>query len=506
MKKVLLIILDGFGIRKNDDFNAIAAARKPNLTNYLQNYAFGEIYASEQHVGLPSGQFGNSEVGHLNLGAGRIVRQDITKIDHAIATGEFYTNQVLNDACWACSSGNLHILGLLSDGGVHAHQKHIYELIKLAATIPAVKQIYVHAFLDGRDTPPQSAKLYIQQLEDVLQDYPQAAIATICGRYYAMDRDNRWERIKLAYAAISQAQGAHQYSSPLAAIEGAYAEQINDEFIQPAIFKAYPGIASGDAVIFANYRSDRALQLSTALVSHDFKHFTQADFNLAAFVTMTRYSDQLACPVAFPPAKISNTLGEYISSLGLKQLRIAETEKYPHITYFFNGGESTPFKNETRILINSPQEVATYDLKPEMSLPEVASQLVSAIQSDEYDLIISNFANGDMVGHTGNYAASIQAVEALDKYVGIVVEAMLARGGEVLLVADHGNCEEMFDYKAQQPHTQHTTNLVPCIYIGRKATITSGGALQDVAPTLLAMLGVAKPDEMTGNSLINLEN
>lgn len=502
MQKALLLILDGFGIRSDDDFNAVAGAAKPNLTKYMQNYTFGKINASEQYVGLPKGQFGNSEVGHLNLGAGRVVRQDITKIDYAIETGEFYTNPAFLAAFAATSTNTVHILGLLSDGGVHAHQNHIYELVKLASAAPNIEQIWVHVFLDGRDTPPQSAKRFIEQLDVVLASNPKAKIATVAGRYYAMDRDKRWERVELAYQALVNAQGASNFANPCAAIDGAYAEGINDEFVKPAIFNNYHGINSGDSIIFANYRSDRAAQLSEVFMGKDFTGFVRKELQLASFVSMTRYNDKLECDVAYPPVGIVNTLGEYVSSLGLKQLRIAETEKYPHITYFFNGGEHQPFANETRILVNSPKEVATYDLKPEMSLPEVASKLVEAIQSAEYGLIISNFANGDMVGHTGNYAASIKAVEALDLYVGQVVEAMLAAGGEVLIVADHGNCEQMFDYASQQPHTQHTTNLVPCIYIGRKANVRDGGALEDVAPTLLQMMGVAQPAEMTGKSLV----
>lgn len=503
MKKALLIILDGFGIRNNDDFNAVAAATKPNLTNYMQNFAFGTINASEEFVGLPKGQFGNSEVGHLNLGAGRIVRQDITKIDYEIETGEFYQNPALNQACLSVRSGVIHVMGLLSDGGVHSHQKHIFELLKLASSYSQVKRIWVHAFLDGRDTPPQSAKLYLEELGEELAKFPQAVIASIAGRYYAMDRDKRYERVELAYNALAYGQGISGFASPLDALEASYQDQIYDEFVKPVIFNGYHGVQDGDSIIFANFRADRAVQITDAFIGKEFDGFKRREFDLAAYVTMTRYSDRFNCLVAYPPVKIANTLGEYISRQGLKQLRIAETEKYPHVTYFFNGGEQEPFNNETRILINSPKDVATYDLKPEMSLPEVAAQLVAAINSDQYDLIVSNFANGDMVGHSGNYAASIKAVEALDKYVGEVVSAMQGKGGEVLIVADHGNCEEMFDYKSHQPHTQHTTNLVPCIYIGRAAEIRKdGGALQDVAPTLLAMMGLNQPEEMTGQSLI----
>lgn len=502
MKKALLIILDGFGVRNDDDFNAVSAAKKPNLVNYMQNYAFGKINASEESVGLPKGQFGNSEVGHLNLGAGRIVRQDITKIDYEISTGEFVRNKAFAAAFANCNSGNLHIMGLLSDGGVHSHQAHIHELIKLAASQSRVQHIWLHIFLDGRDTPPQSADKYITELESFIASYSKVKIATMAGRYYAMDRDKRWDRVVLAYRAILAADGIKTYKNPRTGLKASYAEQVNDEFVKPMVFNNYLGVADGDSIIFANFRADRAIQLTDAFIGKEFDSFPRGNLKLGAYLTMTRYSDKFDSLIAYPPVAIKNTIGEYISSLGLKQLRVAETEKYPHVTYFFNGGEQRPFANEDRVLVDSPKEVATYDLKPEMSLPLVAEKLVEAIKSGTYDLIISNFANGDMVGHTGNYDASIKAVEALDKYLGEVVSAMLAEGGEVLVVADHGNCEEMFDYVSNQPHTQHTTNLVPCIYIGRKATVRSGGALQDVAPTLLFMMGLTQPAEMTGTSLI----
>lgn len=502
MKKVLLIILDGFGLRENCDYNSVCNAKKPNLERLMKDYAFGRINASEEFVGLPKGQFGNSEVGHLNLGAGRVVRQDITKIDYEISTGAFYKNPAFIEAFTVTPTGVVHIMGLLSDGGVHSHQNHIYELIKLANQQANVRKIWVHAFLDGRDTPPQSAIKFIEQLEKIVYANPKAQVATIAGRYYAMDRDKRWDRVELAYDALVNAKGIVSSASPVKAVEASYAESINDEFVKPVVFNGYAGMRTGDSVIFANFRSDRAVQLTQALLDEDFSGFDRTPVKLARFVSMTRYNDKIKCLVAYPPLSIKNTLGEFISSQGLKQLRIAETEKYPHVTYFFNGGEQQPFANEERILVDSPKEVATYDLKPEMSLPLVAEKLVAAINSDQYDVIITNFANGDMVGHTGNFAASTKAVEALDKYVGEVVDAMVAKGGEVLIVADHGNCEEMYDYASKQPHTQHTTNLVPCIYIGRPATIRSGGSLEDVSPTLLTMMGVVQPAEMTGQSLV----
>lgn len=503
MKKVLLIILDGFGLRTNCDFNAVANAKKPNLDYYMANYAYGEINASEEFVGLPKGQFGNSEVGHLNLGAGRVVRQDISKIDHDISIGEFQKNSVFLKAFTDSPTGDVHIMGLLSDGGVHSHQNHIFELIKLANQEPTVRKIWIHAFLDGRDTPPQSALKYIADLEDVIYNNPKAKIATVEGRYYAMDRDKRWDRVELAYNAIALALGDSSSSCPKDAIEASYANGINDEFFKPCIFNNYAGIRAGDSIIFANFRSDRAIQLTQVLTDVKFDGFKREFITLANTVTMTKYNDKINTLVAYPPVKIENTLGKYLETLGLKQLRIAETEKYPHVTYFFNGGEQQAFMGEDRILVDSPRDVATYDLKPEMSLPLVSEKIVEAISSAKYDVIITNFANGDMVGHSGNLDASIKAVEALDKYVGVIVDAMQSSGGEVLIVADHGNCEEMFDYNSNQPHTQHTINLVPCIYIGRSnCSVRTGGSLQDVAPTLLTMMNVAIPDEMTGRSLV----
>lgn len=502
MKKVLLIIMDGFGIRDDKDFNSVANASTPNLDGYMAKYAFGQINASEEFVGLPKGQFGNSEVGHLNLGAGRVVRQDISKIDYDISIGNFQQNIAFETAFQSTPTGDVHIMGLLSDGGVHSHQTHIFELIKLANKSDSVRKIWIHAFLDGRDTPPQSALKYVSALEDVVYNNPKAKIATISGRYYAMDRDKRWDRVELAYDAIALAKGNLSHDIPKEAIKASYENGINDEFFKPAVFNNYAGIRLGDSVIFANFRSDRAVQLTQVLTDSEFNGFKREFIKLSNMVTMTKYNDKINSLIAYPPVKINNTLGEYLSSQGLKQLRIAETEKYPHVTYFFNGGEQGPFVNEDRILIDSPKDVATYDLKPEMSLPLVSEKIVDAIKLGQYDIIITNFANGDMVGHSGNFEASTKAVEALDKYVGIVVDAMLQSGGEVLIVADHGNCEEMFDYESGQPHTQHTTNLVPCIYIGKNASIRSGGALEDVAPTLLTMMGVDIPNEMTGRSLI----
>lgn len=519
IKKILLIILDGFGIRQKPEFNAIAAAKTPNWDYYTTKYAFGTLDASGIAVGLPSGQFGNSEVGHLNIGAGRVVCQDITRIDNAIANGEFYTNTVLQRVADTTKSGTVHIMGLLSDGGVHAHINHIIALIKLFSNANTIKEVLLHVFLDGRDTPPKSALIFLAQLETIIKDNPKAKIATVSGRYYAMDRDRRYDRIKLAYDAIVFGCSLQNNTSMLMAnsatevINEAYTHNETDEFIKPHVIGNYMGFKDGDSVIFANFRSDRAIQLTDAIICENFNHFARAKVKLANFVTMTQYDARFAVATVFPPTQIHNTLGEYIASLGYSQLRIAETEKYPHITYFFNGGQKQPFLNEERILIDSPRDVATYDEKPEMSLPEVTDKLVAAILENKYELIVTNFANADMVGHSGNFNAAVKAVEAVDVALGRCIKAMQDIGGEVLIIADHGNCEEMFDSKSNQVHTQHTTNLVPCVYIGRPAAIKSNrilssgtlsnGTLQDVAPTLLAMAGLPKPREMTGESVIN---
>jgi len=505
-KKILLIILDGFGLRQEREFNAVAQAHTPNLDLYTANFAFGAIDASGEAVGLPKGQFGNSEVGHLNIGAGRIVKQDITRIDYAIANDELAQNSVLRDSLASTKSNTLHIMGLLSDGGVHAHIQHIFALIKIAQQTATINKIWVHVFLDGRDTPPQSAMNYLTQLQQLLQTCTKAQIATISGRYYAMDRDNRYERIELAYNAIVNAEASRTWHKPLDFIQTCYTKNEFDEFVIPSVMHDYSGMKNGDSVIFANFRSDRAIELTNALVGKDFSYFKRPNLELSNYITMTEYDRKFNLAVLFPAVAIKNTLGEYIASLGLSQLRIAETEKYPHVTYFFNGGRKEPFSQETRILINSPRDVKTYDLKPEMSLPQVTRALVAAIKEQSYDFIITNFANCDMVGHSGDLAATIKAVEAVDNAIGECVEAMRANDGEVLIIADHGNCEQMFDTRIQQRHTQHTTSLVPCLYIGRKASIISGGTLQDVAPTLLNMAGITVPVEMTGKCLIKFES
>lgn len=504
-KKALLIILDGFGLRLENEYNAINHAHKPNWDYYTREYAFGSIDASSFAVGLPLGQFGNSEVGHLNIGAGRVVHQDISRIDAAIADKSFFTNAEFNLAISDARSGNLHIMGLLSDGGVHAHINHILAIIDLANSAANIDQVWIHIFLDGRDTPPQSAIAFLERLIGHIVKMPKVKIATCCGRYYAMDRDKRYDRLKLAYDAIMCANAGVVVTDVVDAVKQAYAVGINDEFVLPMVLDGYTGVTDNDSIIFANFRSDRAIQLTDAITNPDFAAFATKKVSLGSFVTMTQYDPRFLVRIAFPKNKIVNTLGEYLSNLGLKQLRIAETEKYPHITYFFNGGKKEASTGEDWVLVNSPRDVATYDEKPEMSLPEVTQKLVSAIESEKYDFIVTNFANGDMVGHTGNFNAAVKAVEALDAALGQVIPAMLNHGGEVLVIADHGNCEIMFDVESAQAHTQHTTNLVPCLYVGRKSRIISNGALKDVAPTILEILNLKQPPEMDGHNLIEFK-
>jgi 2,3-bisphosphoglycerate-independent phosphoglycerate mutase len=506
VKRALLIILDGFGIRENSDYNAISQANMPNWKNLTSKYAFGALDASSESVGLPGGQFGNSEVGHLNIGAGRVVMQDITRIDSAIRDKSFFDSPIFLNALDNSKSKTVHIMGLLSDGGVHAHIDHILALIKLANSNNNINKIWLHLFLDGRDTPPQSAIKYLEEINKNLGNNPKAEIATISGRYYAMDRDKRYDRIECAYNAIIRGQSDNHATNVLDIVRQSYQNNINDEFVRPCVLNDYTGVEDGDSIIFANFRSDRAIQLTDAIINPEFSHFMHKQLKLSAFVTMTSYDPTFNLQVAFSPNIVNNTLGEYLSSLDLKQLRIAETEKYPHVTYFFNGGVKRPSSGEDWILVDSPRDVATYDEKPEMSLPAVTDRLLEAIKNEKYDVIITNFANGDMVGHSGNLEATIKAVEAIDVALGKLVPEMLKHNGEILIIADHGNCEEMYDYISKQPHTQHTTNLVPCLYIGRSAIIKGGGALKDVAPSILSMCGIEQPVEMTGHSLIEFRN
>ena len=504
---VLLIILDGFGHREECDFNAICQARKPHWDFLCSTYPYTTIDASEKWVGLPKEQMGNSEVGHMNIGAGRVVYQDYTRIENAIETGEFFRNPVLGTAVdTARSAGRaLHILGLLSPGGVHSHESQIHAMLEMAAR-GGVKNVMVHAFLDGRDTPPKSAEASLAATQQKCRQLKTGRIVSICGRYYGMDRDQRWERVKPAYDLITQGKAGFRAATAVEGLHAAYARGETDEFVKATVIGTPDPAArmnDGDAVVFMNFRADRARQLTRALTDPDFKGFARERVPRPGYYcTLTSYGEDFAhIPAAFPPQSIDNGFGEYLSRQRLKQLRIAETEKYAHVTYFFNGGVETPYPGEDRVLVPSPK-VATYDLKPEMSAFEVTDKLVEAIKSRKYDAIICNFANGDMVGHTGNLAAATRAVEVLDECVGRAVAAMREIGGEVLITADHGNAETMLDPATRQAHTAHTLNLVPLLYIGRKARIAERGALRDVAPTLLTMMGLPQPPQMTGKSLI----
>ena len=510
----LLIILDGFGHRAEVQHNAIAAARKPNWDKYWSEFPHTFIHASEAAVGLPSGQMGNSEVGHLNIGAGRVVYQEFTRIDRSIQTGHFFDNYVLRDLINDVKVRNaaLHVFGLLSDGGVHSHEVHIHALLDMA-TRAGVEKIYMHAFLDGRDTPPKCADVYLRRLQDKFDQLQVGRIASISGRYYGMDRDRRWPRVEPAYDMITLGLAPYRAATALEGLEMAYARGETDEFVQATVIASEGEepvrMHDGDAVVFMNFRSDRARQLTRAFLVNDFDGFERKYRpKLSHYCSLTNYGEEfeaLNVEVAFPPERIHNGFGEYIASLGLRQLRIAETEKYPHVTYFFNGGEETVYPGEDRILVKSPP-VAHYDMQPEMSAYEVTDKLVDAIKSRKYDAIICNFANADMVGHSGNFEAARQAVEALDVCIGRVVEAMREIGGEMIITADHGNAETMQDAITHQPHTAHTTNVVPFLYIGRAAQLADTGALEDIAPTLLKMMGLPQPGEMTGHPLIEFRS
>jgi len=502
---VLLLILDGFGYREDADFNAVAHARKPNWDKLWSKYPHTLINTSELHVGLPHGQMGNSEVGHLNIGAGRVVYQDLTKVDLAIENGSFYDNAALVQAVETAKQRGtaLHILGLLSPGGVHSHEAHIHAMLELAARA-GLKNIFIHAFLDGRDTPPRSAAQSLQALQEKCAQLGAGRIAGIVGRYFAMDRDNRWDRVQVAYDMLTLGQAPFTAADALAGLDAAYARGENDEFVQATVIGAPAAMQDGDAAVFMNFRADRAREITCTLTEEHFDGFVRTRFpRLSNFTTLSSYGEDFHLPAAYTAE--ANGIGEYLANLGLKQLRIAETEKYAHVTYFMNGGKEQPYPGEDRIMVPSPK-VATYDLKPEMSAFEVTDKLEAAIRSKQYQAILCNYANGDMVGHSGIMEAAVQAVEALDSCVGRVVKTMLECGGEVLITADHGNAEQMLDRTTNQAHTAHTLNLVPFLYIGRRAKMAKEGtgALQDVAPTLLAMMGLPQPPEMTGKPLIHI--
>ncbi len=504
---VLLLILDGFGYREDADFNAVAHAHKPNWDRLWNNYPHTLINASELFVGLPKEQMGNSEVGHLNIGAGRVVYQELTKVDLAIEDGSFFDNPALVQAVESARQhdGALHIMGLLSPGGVHSHELHIHAMLELAVRA-GLKKIFIHAFLDGRDTPPRSAAQSLQELQEKCSQLGVGRIASIVGRFYAMDRDNRWERVQIAYDMLTLGKAPFTAADAQTGLEAAYARGENDEFVQATVIGESAAMRPGDAVVFMNFRADRARELTRALTEENFTGFVRTSFpRLSYFATLSSYGEDFTLPCAYTADVIHNGIGEYLSGLGLKQLRIAETEKYAHVTYFMSGGREQPYPGEDRILVPSPK-VATYDLKPEMSAVEVTDKLEEAIRARQYQAILCNYANGDMVGHSGIMEAAVKAVETLDICIGRVVDAMLECGGEVLITADHGNAEQMIDRTTRQAHTAHTLNLVPFIYIGRKADIAEAGtgALQDVAPTLLAMMGLPQPPEMTGKSLIRI--
>lgn len=497
-KTVMLMILDGYGYNPRKEGNAIAQAKKPFLDGLFEKYPHALLGASGQDVGLPDGQMGNSEVGHLNIGAGRIVYQELTRITKAIKEGTFFENEPMNNAMDKVvkNNGAVHIMGLLSDGGVHSHIDHLKAVIKLAKE-KNVEKLYIHAFLDGRDVPPRCAETYIKEIEDVMNEYGVGKIASVAGRYYAMDRDNRWERVSKAYEAIVNCRG-REVETALDAVKTAYENDENDEFVIPSVVLKDAGVHDGDSVIMFNFRPDRAREITRALVDPEFTGFEREKINDLTYVCMTQYDATMPnVTVAYPPTKLSNTLGEYVAANGLNQLRIAETEKYAHVTFFFNGGVEEPNKNEDRILIPSPK-VATYDLQPEMSAYDVTDAVVKAI--GEYDLIILNFANADMVGHTGVMEAAVAAIEALDGCVEKIANKLLEVDGQMLLTADHGNADVMVDEEGNIV-TSHSLNRVPVLHLSNSPRDLHDGRLCDLSPTLLAMLGLSQPEEMTGTSL-----
>jgi 2,3-bisphosphoglycerate-independent phosphoglycerate mutase len=501
LKPLALIIMDGFGISSETKGNAVASARKPNLDRLMQKYPNTIIIASGLSVGLPKGQMGNSEVGHLNLGAGRIVYQDYTRISLAVEEKKLAENKVLADAMEKAKGKKLHFLGLLSDGGVHSHNTHLYALLEMAKE-RGLKEVFVHAVLDGRDVPPKSALVYFQVLEAKMQSLGVGKVATVAGRYYTMDRDRRWERVEQGYQAMTKGMG-YSAQTPEQAVTDGYSRGESDEFLKPTIVDLQGLIEDGDSIIFFNFRPDRAREITRSFVDPNFKEFERLPIKVN-FACMTQYDATIDAPVAFGPENLDDTLGEIVSRAGLKQLRIAETEKYAHVTYFFNGGKEKPNSGEDRVLIPSPK-VATYDLQPEMSACQVTDEVIERIRSGTYHLIILNFANPDMVGHTGILDAAVRAVEAVDACVGRVVDEVLAQGGAVLLTADHGNAEKMIDSETGQPHTAHTTNPVPFVLIlddGKEHQLRKGGMLADVAPTILELMGIPLPKAMTGKSLI----
>lgn len=503
----VLVIMDGVGHREAVEDNAFLAAQTPNLTMMKNKHPHGLISGSGEDVGLPDGQMGNSEVGHMNLGAGRILYQDFTRITKAIRDESFFEHEVLVDAVEKAKAaqGAVHVMGLLSEGGVHSHQDHIMAMCELA--LKRGVKVYLHAFLDGRDTPPKSAEPSLKKLDQLFAQYAgQGRIATLIGRYFAMDRDNRWDRVEQAYRLLTEGEAVRVVNNAVEGLEQAYAAGESDEFVKATRVGDVAKIQDHDSVVFMNFRADRARELTRAFVEPDFTGFERKTVPaLAKFVMLTRYQASINAPVAYMPEALENSIGQYLSDLGKTQLRIAETEKYAHVTFFFSGGREEEYTGEKRILIPSPN-VATYDLKPEMSAYEVTDELVKAIQSGEYDLLVVNYANGDMVGHTGIFDAAVKAVEAVDTCLGRVYDAVMAAHGHMLITADHGNVEQMQDYQSGQVHTQHTTEAVPLIYVGpTQAVIAEGGILADIAPTLLHLMKLPVPVQMQGRNLLKLD-
>ena len=501
----LLIILDGWGHSEVTQNNAIALADTPVWDKLNKQYPHSLINTSGKEVGLPGEQMGNSEVGHLNLGAGRVVKQDFTRIHNDIEEGDFFRNPILKNSLEYANDNNkaVHIMGLLSDGGVHSHEEQVHAMLEMTKKYDC-KEVYLHIFADGRDCAQKSAKVYIQRLEDKIKALGVGEIASVIGRYFSMDRDNRWSRVRCAYELIAKGKSKFLAKSAIDAIDMAYERGETDEFIQSTSIKAPIKTKKGDVLIFMNYRADRARQITQAFADENFQGFSRGTFVPTQFICLTEYKKDFNLPVAYPSPKLNNVLGKYLSNLGMTQLRIAETEKYAHVTFFLNGGIERPFYGEDRVLIPSP-DVATYDLQPEMSAFELTDELVEHIESQKYDLIICNFANTDMVGHSGKLDAAIKAVEAVDKCLGIIYQATHEIGGSMLITADHGNAEQMVNPETGEVHTAHTNNLVPLLYIGeREAKIANpgDGALSDIAPTLLAMMDVEQPDEMSGASLL----
>lgn len=507
----MLVVLDGFGHSEETKDNAIAAANTPNWDKFKATRPHTLISGSGLDVGLPDGQMGNSEVGHMSLGAGRVVYQDFTRINLAIEQGEFEKNPVLGNTLkqLKSNSGALHVMGLLSPGGVHSHEDQIFAMLRMAAA-SGIQKIYLHGFLDGRDTPPRSAAESLAATEAVFAEIGVGQIATLCGRYYAMDRDNRWDRVERAYNLVVRGEAPFHAKTSAEGLEQAYARDENDEFVQPTAIHNFDSppvsMEDGDAIVFMNFRADRAREISRAILHKEFDGFERrSEVALSDFVMLTHYADDIQTSCAFAPTSLHNTFGQYVADQGKTQLRIAETEKYAHVTFFFSGGREAPFKGEERILVESP-DVATYDLQPEMSAAEVTDKLIDAIESGRFDTIVCNYANGDMVGHTGVFDAAVKAVETLDTCLGRLAEALEQTGGQMLVTADHGNVEQMLDHNTGQAHTAHTCEPVPLVYVGpTQLSFTAGGTLTDIAPTVLHLMGCEVPAEMTGTSLATLQ-